>query len=263
MPAPPASSPVLTFAGVAKDFDAHPAVVDLNLSVSSGEIFGLIGPNGAGKTTTIKMAVGLLGPSRGTISICGHDVHRRGESARRHLGFVPDSAPLYEKLSGREMLDLAADLHGVTRERRRRRIPALVEALDLAPIWGQLIQSYSRGMRQRLALCAALVHDPEVLFLDEPTAGLDPRAARRLQELLRALRGTGHAVFLSTHSLAVAAAICDRVGIFDSGRMVSVGTVAELAPAGSGTVDALETAFLAATDAGGASASDLAAALSS
>ncbi len=249
------------FEAVGKDFEDRAAVAELNLELAPGELFGLIGPNGAGKTTTIKMAVGLLRPTRGRILVCGHDVQLEGGAARRHLGYVPDSAPLYEKLTGGEMLELASDLHGVSRERRRRRIPALLEALDLGPAAGQLVHSYSRGMRQKLALCAALIHDPEVIFLDEPTVGLDPRAARQLRVMLRALCATGHAVFLSTHALEVASALCDRVGIFSAGRLVAEGTVEELAGRSTGGAG-LEAAFMQATGAEDQDAASLIAALS-
>jgi len=247
----PSGAPPILFEGVARDFEGRVAVEELDLRVAPGELFGLIGPNGAGKTTTIKMAVGLLRPSRGRVLICGYDIQSRGGDARRHLGYVPDHAALYEKLTGIEMLELASDLHGVSRERRRRRIPALLEALDLASAAGQLVQSYSRGMRQKLALCAALMPDPEVVFLDEPTVGLDPQAARQLKVMLRTLCDTGHTVFLSTHALEIASALCDRVGIFNSGRLVALGTVAELERRGSlaGGPGALEDAFMAVTGA--------------
>ena len=256
----------LSFERVSKSFGGDLAVRDLDLQVAPGELFGLIGPNGAGKTTTIKMAVGLLRPSGGRILVCGHDVQEDGRESRRHLGYVPDNAALYDRLTGSEMLQLAADLHGVSAERRRRRIPALLEAFDLAGVQGQLILSYSRGMRQKLALCAALVHDPEVLFLDEPTVGLDPRGARQLRTMLRSLCDSGHSVFLSTHALEIAAALCDRVGIFSQGRLAACGTVAELEAEGrrAGRIDAgLEDAFMAVTGWGDGEATNLLAALRS
>jgi len=256
----------VSFDGVSKSFGGQLAVRELNLQVAPGELFGLIGPNGAGKTTTIKMAVGLLRPSAGRILICGHDVQADGRESRRHLGYVPDSAALYDRLTGLEMLQLAADLQGVSSERRRRRIPALLEGFDLAHAHGQLVMSYSRGMRQKLALCAALVHDPEVLFLDEPTVGLDPRGARQLKVMLRTLCATGHSVFLSTHALEIAAALCDRVGIFSDGRLAACGTVAELEEEGrrNGRGNGgLEDAFMAVTGSRAQESADLLTALRS
>jgi len=244
------ASPALAFLAVAKRFEDRMAVERLDLEVAKGELFGLIGPNGAGKTTTIKMAVGLLRPSSGRILVSGFDIQREGSRARRLLGYVPDNAPLYDKLTGLEMLELAADLYQVSRQRRRRRIPALLEALDLEADASQLVQSYSRGMRQKLALCAALVHDPEVLLLDEPTVGLDPVAARQLRTMLQSLCATGHTVFLSTHALEVAAVLCDRVGIFNQGRLVALGTVAELErTAGLDAAGSLEDVFMNVTGA--------------
>ncbi len=240
----------LSFLATAKHFENRVAVERLDLEVAKGELFGLIGPNGAGKTTTIKMAVGLLRPSSGRILVGGFDIQRDGPRARRLLGYVPDNAPLYDKLTGLEMLELAADLYQVSRQRRRRRIPALLEAMDLDSAASQMVQSYSRGMRQKLALCAALVHDPAVLFLDEPTVGLDPMAARQLRTMLQTLCATGHTVFLSTHALEIAAALCDRVGIFNQGRLVALGTVAELErTAGPGSSGSLEEVFMNVTGA--------------
>src|SRR5487761_1827415 len=256
----------VSFEGVSKRFGEQAAVRELNLEVAPGELFGLIGPNGAGKTTTIKMAVGLLRPTTGRILICGHDVVADGRESRRHLGYVPDNAAIYDRLTGSEMLQLAADLQGVSPDRRRRRIPALLEGFDLSEAQGQLIMSYSRGMRQKLALCAALVHDPEVLFLAEPSVGLDPRGARQLTTMLRSLCDSGHSVFLSTHALEIAAALCDRVGIFSQGRLAACGTVAELEAEGrrAGRIDAgLEDAFMAVTGWGDGEATNLLAALRS
>jgi len=240
----------VSFEGVAKSYGDRAAVEPLWLTLAAGECFGLIGPNGAGKTTAIKLAVGLLRPSAGRIRIAGHDVHRDGVASRRVTGYVPDHAALYEKLTGQELLELAADLHGVPAGPRRIRIAAALRALDLESARRQLIQTYSRGMRQKLALAAALLHDPKVVILDEPTVGLDPRSGRQLRAVLGGLCARGRTVLLSTHSLEVAAVLCDRVGIFDHGRLVACGTVAELAAAGAGpgsTSSALEAAVLALT----------------
>ncbi len=254
----------VSFEGVSKSFDGAAAVSELDLRLPPGELFGLIGPNGAGKTTTIKMAVGLVRPSRGRVMICGYDAQGEGREARRQLGYVPDTAALYDRLTGSEMLQLAADLHGVPLELRRRREQALVEAFNLGPDLGQLVLSYSRGMRQKLAICAALLHDPQVIFLDEPTVGLDPSGARELKLLLRGLCRSGRTVFLSTHALEVAAALCDRVGIFHRGQLAALGTVAELESRwrpGGASGSALEDAFMAVTGAPEGEPAELVAAL--
>ncbi|HUY60624.1 MAG TPA: ABC transporter ATP-binding protein [Candidatus Dormibacteraeota bacterium] len=256
--------PTIALEGLRKVYGTRVAVEGLTLSVGAGELFGFIGPNGAGKTTTIKMAVGLLQPSAGRVCIGGHDAHRDGLAARRVTGYVPDTAALYEKLTGWETLELAADLHGVPVRQRRARMEAALHSFELDEVAGELVQAYSRGMRQKLALCAALIHDPLVLFLDEPTVGLDPRSARQLKDALRGLCREGRTVFLSTHVLEVAAALCDRVGVLDGGRLVACGTVSELqalAADGRGAPVDLEAAFLALTGEGSGDLAGLLAAL--
>ena len=223
------------------------AVDDLTLCVAPGELFGFLGPNGAGKTTTIKMLVGLLRPSGGTACIAGFDMQVQTMQAKQRVGYVPDNPFLYEKLTGREFLDFVADLYALpTGPARRDKAEGLMGLLDLEAKAGTLIGSYSRGMRQKMALAAALLHDPVALFLDEPTVGLDPGSVRRLKDILRArCREHGAAVFLSTHTLEVAAEICDRVGIFHQGRLIALGTPAELSA--RATSGRLEDVFLTLT----------------
>ena len=223
------------------------AVDSLTLRVAPGELFGFLGPNGAGKTTTIKMLVGLLRPSAGTARIAGFDVQSQAAPAKRRTGYVPDNPFLYDKLTGREFLDFIADLYSLpTGPVRRAKAGGLLSLLDLDAQADKLIGGYSRGMRQKLALAAALLPDPQALFLDEPTVGLDPGSVRRLKDILRAqCRERGAAVFLSTHTLEVAAEICDRVGIFHRGRLIAEGSPAALsAQAASGR---LEDVFLTLT----------------
>jgi ABC-2 type transport system ATP-binding protein len=228
--------------GLTKLFGDRVAVDGMSLDVARGELFGFLGPNGAGKTTTIKLLVGLLRPTSGMAALCGHDVVRESGEAKAAAGYVPDQPALYDKLTGREMLGLAADLYGVPREVQDARIPPMLETFALADHADDLVQSYSRGMRQKLALGAALLHDPQVLFLDEPTVGLDPLSARQLKEVLRHLCEEGRTVFLSTHVLEVAELLCDRVGVVQQGRLIAVGSPAELrARHGDHT---LEEAFL-------------------
>ncbi len=207
-----------------------PAVDSLTLSVPRGELFGFLGPNGAGKTTTIKMLVGLLAPTAGTARIAGFDLQTQGRDAKRLVGYVPDNPYLYDKLTGREFLAFIGDLYSMPAgAARARKADDLLALLELTPQGDQLIGGYSRGMRQKMALAAALLHDPGALFLDEPTVGLDPGSTKRLKDILRRLcRERDVAVFLSTHTLDVAQEICDRVGIFHQGRLIACGTPAML-----------------------------------
>lgn len=219
--------------GLSKTFTSKvtPAVDALTLSIPGGELFGFLGPNGAGKTTTIKMLVGLLRPTTGTASIAGYDLQKEPRRAKRVIGYVPDNPFLYEKLTGREFLSFIGDLHSLPADAARaRKMDELLHLLDLAPQADQLIAGYSRGMRQKMTLAAALLHEPKALFLDEPTVGLDPGSARLLKDILRRLcREQGSAVFLSTHTLDTAQEICDRVGIFHQGRLIALGTPTALA----------------------------------
>lgn len=205
------------------------AVENLRLSVRAGELFGFLGENGAGKTTTIKMLTGLIPPSSGVARIGGHDLRTDALAAKRLIGYIPDNPFLYEKLTGHEFMDLMGDLYAVPRTpARAARADDLLRLFDLDVKADVPIGGYSRGMRQKIALAAALLHDPQALFLDEPTVGLDPKSVRRLLEILRAVAARGVAVFLSTHVLEVAASLCDRIGILHKGRLVALGTPGEL-----------------------------------
>lgn len=227
-----------------KRFGTLMAVDGLDLEVRQGELFGFLGPNGAGKTTTIRMLTGLLRPTAGRVLIGGYDVQREPVRAKALLGYVPDEPVLYEKLTGREFLTFMADLYRVDGSRRRERIPELLELFGLSERGDDLIQSYSRGMRQKLAVAGALVHEPRVLILDEPTVGLDPRSARVLKDVLRALVARGVTVFMSTHVLEIAERMCTRVGIVDRGHLVASGTMQELRAQAREDSATLEDIFL-------------------
>jgi len=228
-----------------KRFGALTAVQNLSLTVLPGEIFACLGPNGAGKTTTIKMMMGLLRPTAGQVRLGGFDLAREPENAKRICGFVPDRPFLYDKLTGAEMLDFVAGLYGVPPAQARQRRAALLELFDLEDWTDELTESYSHGMKQRLALAAALIHEPRILVLDEPMVGLDPRGARLLKQLVRQWAGRGVTVFLSTHSLEVAEELADRIGIIDQGRLIAVGTLPELQRmAGTPAHADLEAVFL-------------------
>ena len=230
---------------LSKCYGATVAVDHLTLSIGPGCIFGFLGPNGAGKTTTIRMMMGLLEPSGGTVRLGGFDLHAEPLRAKALCGFVPDRPHVYEKLTGAEFLDFAADLYHVDAAAKASRRERLLEVFDLSEWRNELAESYSHGMKQRLVMAAALVHAPRILIVDEPTVGMDPRGARLLKRIFRDLAADGATVFMSTHSLEVAEELCDRVGIILRGRLIALGTIDELrAQAGRHPESTLETVFL-------------------
>jgi ABC-2 type transport system ATP-binding protein len=227
-----------------KHYGKLAAVNDLNLEVAAGEIFGFLGPNGAGKTTTIRTMMGILKPTSGRILLGQHDVIEEPEKAKAIAGFIPDRPFIYEKLSGNEFLEFVGKLHGVPADRLDRRITELLAHLELTPWRDELVESYSHGMKQRLVVCAALIHEPRILIVDEPMVGMDPKGARTLKDLFRSLAANGTTVFLSTHSISVAEEICHRIGIIQKGRLIACGTMAELHRQVSGSNGNLESVFL-------------------
>jgi ABC-2 type transport system ATP-binding protein len=231
-----------------KRYGSFTAVDDLSLQVARGEIFGFLGPNGAGKTTTIRMMMGLLRPTDGRIRLGGFDLAENPIEAKRLSGFVPDRPFLYEKLTAIELLRFCADLYEVPAAAREARLAKLLDIFDLSEWGGELIESYSHGMKQRLAFAAALLHEPQLLVVDEPMVGMDPRGARVLRSLLRSLALGGTTLFLSTHSLEVAEALCDRIGIIQGGRLIAIGTLDELRSR-AGDAQRLEEVFLKLTGA--------------
>jgi ABC-2 type transport system ATP-binding protein len=231
-----------------KRYGDFTAVDGLSLQVARGEIFGFLGPNGAGKTTTIRMMMGLLQPTGGRIRLGGFDLAEQPIDAKRLAGFVPDRPFLYEKLTAVELLRFCADLYEVPASVREPRLEKLLGIFDLSEWAGELIESYSHGMKQRLAFAAALLHEPQLLVVDEPMVGMDPRGARVLRSLLRSLALGGTTLFLSTHSLEVAEALCDRIGIIQSGKLIAIGTLDELRSR-AGDATRLEEVFLKLTGA--------------
>lgn len=219
------------------------AVDDLSLEVRSGEIFGFLGPNGAGKTTTIKAVVGLLQPDAGKITVDGVDVWGSPIEAKRRIGFVPDTPDLYDRLTGREYLSFIADVFEVPPGEREQRASELLEMFELKEAVTDLVQSYSHGMKQKLAVTAALMHRPSLLILDEPMTGLDPKSSHLFKELMREHCDQGKSVFFSTHVLDVAERLCDRIGIINRGRLIAVGTMDELRSMAAGE-STLESIFL-------------------
>ncbi|HMA37968.1 MAG TPA: ABC transporter ATP-binding protein [Chloroflexia bacterium] len=242
-------SAALIAESLSKRFGSLQAVDAVTLRVGGGELFGFLGANGAGKTTTLKMLAGLLRPDAGRIAVAGYDIRAAPLQAKAVLGYMPDPPYLYEKLTGREYVDFIADIYRVPGgAARQERIAGLLRLLDLADAGDDLVEGYSHGMRQKIALAAMLLHDPQVFLLDEPTNGLDPRSRRVVREILTDLARRGKTVLLSTHILEVAQAMCDRVAIIDKGRIVATGTLDELRRAANlGGASSLEDIFLSLT----------------
>jgi ABC-2 type transport system ATP-binding protein len=235
---------------VTKQYGLKTAVSELSLEVPPGELFAFLGPNGAGKTTTIKMLCGLLFPTAGRVRIGGHDLQTDGDRARALLSYVPDQPFLYEKLTGREFLQFIADMYGLPRDHGHRRIAAVIDLFELHDFVDDLAERYSHGMRQRTVFAAALVHEPRVLVVDEPTVGLDPRSVRHLKDLLRRQADQGTTVFLSSHSLDVVEELADRIAIVDRGRLIACGSLQGLRS--QAAVDgSLEDVFLTLTQSSG------------
>ena len=239
---------MIEFERVVRRFGRTLAVNGLTLTIRQGELFALLGPNGAGKTTTIRMLVGLLQPDSGRVRVCGVDCSRNPREASSHLGYVPDEQFVYDKLSGRELLLFAGEMRGMDRATIRDRIERESARFELGNFLDNLTETYSHGMRQRLIFATALLHDPQVLVVDEPMVGLDPRSARVVKDLLRAEAATGKTVLMSTHTLGVAEEIADRIGILNYGQLDFLGTVAELGQELSGPHKNLENLFLELTN---------------
>lgn len=228
---------------VTKTYGGKTAVRDLTLSIPRGELFAFLGPNGAGKTTTIKMMCGLLFPTSGSISIAGFDLRTHGQDARRHISYVPDQPYLYDKLSGREILEFTANMYGMPKDQAADKIAEVIELFSLGSFADILTQNYSHGMRQRTVFAAAFLHHPDVLIVDEPTVGLDPHHIRLLKDLLRRQADRGVTVFLSTHSLDIAEELADRIGVIHQSKLIALGTLASLRQ-GAANNGSLEDVFL-------------------
>ena len=220
----------------------------LNLKIEKGEFFAFLGPNAAGKTTTIKLLTGLLRPTSGWARVCGFDIQADPLEAKRRIGYVPDVAEFYDKLTSLEFMAFIADLFEVEPGEARRKTGELIERFSLTSYATQRVENLSHGTRQRLAIASALLHDPEVIIIDEPMVGLDPRNARVVKEELKERSRAGTTVFLSTHLLNVAEELADRVGIINHGRLVALGTVGELREARSNADEDLEDIFLEMTE---------------
>lgn len=233
---------MIELSALTKRYGAFTAVDSLDLVVPAGELFGFLGPNGAGKTTTMRMIAGILRPSAGTVRIAGADLRSEPLAAKRSLGFIPDRPFIYEKLTGMEFMRFAAGLYGASGAAVDRRAEEFLALFDLEAWRNELVESYSHGMRQKLIIASAFVHEPDVIVVDEPMVGLDPKSSRTLKELFRRYCDDGHTVMMSTHTLEIAEGMCDRIGIMQRGRLVACGTMAELR--GAHEADHLEDIFL-------------------
>lgn len=229
---------------VSKTYGSFKAVNDLSINVPPGSIFAFLGMNGAGKTTTIKMMTGILAPTSGTIRLGGFNMQREALEAKKLLGYVPDRPHVYPKLTGREFLYFICDLYRVTPSDADRRIDQVLEEYSLTAWQDALIESYSHGMKQRIAMCAALVHDPQILIVDEPMVGLDPHGARDLKNAFKRYARSGMTVFLSTHSLNVAEELADNIAIIHKGTLLTTGTLNQIRDTTGAVADDLEEIFL-------------------
>jgi ABC-2 type transport system ATP-binding protein len=250
---------MISLHGVQKRYGRFVAVKGLDLVVRRGEIFGFLGPNGAGKTTTIRMVAGVLQPSGGQVVVGGDDLEKSPESAKSRIGYIPDRPYLYEKLSGGEFLRFVAGLWGKDGDAVEARVDRLLELFQLTQWKDELIESYSHGMRQKILISSALIHQPELIVVDEPLVGLDPRSARILKDLFRTFVNDGGTVFLSTHTLEVAEALCDRIAIINKGEIMALGTMEELRAQADAGGAHLEEIFLKLT--GGEAMADVVASL--
>ena len=246
---------MLELHAVRKQYGKFVAVKGVDLTVRRGEIFGFLGPNGAGKTTTIRMVAGVLRPTSGRVLVGGDDLAEAPERAKARVGYIPDRPYLYDKLSGGEFLRFVAGLWGREGDAVEARADRLLELFQLAPWKDELIESYSHGMRQKILISSALIHQPELIVVDEPMVGLDPRSARLLKDLFRAFAAHGGTVFLSTHTLEVAEALCDRIAIISEGEIIALGSMDELRRQAQAGGAHLEEIFLKVT--GGQEMSDV------
>jgi ABC-2 type transport system ATP-binding protein len=245
------STPAVEARDLQKHYGTEVALDGLSLSIPPGTVYGFLGPNGAGKTTTMRLLTGLSRPTSGTVRVAGDPVDDRRAIADR-IGYLPETPPLYDAFSAREQLEYVADLRGLPAGVAEERIDAALDRFDLAEDADRRIADYSKGMRQKTAFVQSTLHDPDVLLLDEPTAGLDPRAARRMRESIDAVADEGTTVFLSTHILPVVEAVADAVGVLFDGRLVAEGTPAEVVARAETESGSLEDAFLAVTEDRGA-----------
>jgi ABC-2 type transport system ATP-binding protein len=236
--------------GVAKRYNEILAVNQFDLTIKTGEIFGLLGPNGSGKSTTMKMLLGLVQPDSGSVTVLGIDVQKNPVAVKQLVGYVPESPRLYEFLTGIEYLDFVGDIYGIQTAEKKNRINEYLKALQLEGREGDMINSYSEGMKQKIALISAFLHRPKLLILDEPLNALDPRSARIVKDFLQELKTQGVTTIISTHVLEIAQALCDRVAIMYQGKLLALGNMNELRQMSKLPDSGLEDIFLKLTGTG-------------
>jgi ABC-2 type transport system ATP-binding protein len=236
--------------GVVKRYNEITAVNELNLTIKTGEIFGLLGPNGSGKSTTMKLLLGLVQPDAGAITVLGTEVQKDPVVVKQQIGYVPEAPRLYEFLTGIEYLDFIGDIYGMQTEEKKSRINEYLKAMQLDGREGDMITSYSEGMKQKIALISAFLHRPKLLIMDEPLNALDPRAARIVKDFLQELKAQGVTTIISTHVLEIAQAMCDRVGIMYKGHLLALGNMTELRQMAALPDSGLEDIFLKLTGTG-------------
>jgi len=234
-----------------KQYGRFTAVDGVSLEVPPGEIHGFLGPNGAGKTTTLRMIAGLLKPTGGRVLVNGHDIATEPELAKQSLGFIPDRPFIYEKLTGGEFLRFHGGLYGLGEPEIGDRVREMLELFELSRWEHELVESFSHGMKQRLVMCAAFLHRPRAVVVDEPMVGLDPRGARLIKDVFRRMAERGVAILMSTHTLEVAQEMCDRISIILKGQIIARGTVPEIRAMGDGHDDHLTAVFLKLTGGSG------------
>jgi len=220
--------PMVRTLNLTKRFGRLTAVDNLNLEIYPGEIFGFLGPNGAGKTTTIRILTGLLKPTSGQALVGGYNIQEEPERAKKNIGLVPERPFIYQKLTGDEFLNFVADIYEVPLEMKKRRIPELLSLFEISEWKDILIEEYSHGMQRKLVMASVLLHNPKVIFLDEPLVGLDPKAARLVKKIFLELSQRKVTIFMSTHTLEIAEKLCHRIGIIKEGRLIAMGTNEEL-----------------------------------
>ncbi len=238
------ATPAIEIQDLSKTFGTFHAVDHLTLTVQQGEVFGLLGPNGSGKTTTINMISGLTVPTSGTVKVLGYDVRHNARAVRQILGAVPQETALYEELSAWTNMDFHADLFGIPRREKKQRINTMLELVQLADRKNSRVSTFSGGMKRRLALGRALLHDPKLVYLDEPTLGVDVQARRVIWDYILQLRSQGKTVLITTNYLEEAQALCDRLAIIDHGKLIAVDTPEHLKQTYGGSVVELETAHM-------------------